>query len=265
MAIAERIESNVEQRQLTTFWWMDIAANGRAQAEQLQAFYGGLLGWTWGEWHQQFHYCIASRGGNRVAGLSDMLPEGAKTAWVNHVLVADAAATVSRARELGGAVLYDTMQIGDEGWMALLEDPTGAVFGLWQPGEHAGAELANAVGARAWTELRTADAERAREFYGELFGWTCDRLEMSGQDYWAFAAAGARHAGLHQLDPAVHTNLPYWCVTIGVEDVDQAAEYVAANGGTVTYGPMDTPFGRALGVVDPAGSHLNVMQLRGGR
>jgi predicted enzyme related to lactoylglutathione lyase len=48
------------------------------------------------------------------------------------VTVADCKAAVAKAKSLGANVYLDTMDIGDEGIVAVLADPQGAVFGLHQ-------------------------------------------------------------------------------------------------------------------------------------
>ena len=60
----------------------------------------------------------------------------------------------------------------DAGRMAVLQDPTGAVFQVWQAKNSIGAKILNEPGALCWTELTTTDTKAAEAFYTKLFGWT---------------------------------------------------------------------------------------------
>ena len=51
----------------------------------------------------------------------------------------------------------DPFDVFDAGRMTVAQDPTGAVFGIWQAGEHHGAELANEPGSVTWNEVQTPD------------------------------------------------------------------------------------------------------------
>jgi uncharacterized protein len=53
--------------------------------------------------------------------------------WVVYVKVADLAAAVGRARDLGATIVVENALVPDAGWFASLVDPTGAQFGMWQP------------------------------------------------------------------------------------------------------------------------------------
>ena len=67
--------------------------------------------------------------------------------------------------------------------MAVIQDPRGAFFLVWQPRQHIGASLVNEPGAMVWNELVTPDLEASKEFYSGLFGWTITPFEDSPQPY----------------------------------------------------------------------------------
>ena len=74
----------------------------------------------------------------------------------------NADATAANVREAGGTVVVDPFDVFDAGRMTIAQDPTGAVFGVWQAGEHIGAQLANEPGTLNWNECRTTDPDDAR-------------------------------------------------------------------------------------------------------
>lgn len=188
---------------------------------------------------------------------------GAPPSWTPYVNVESAERRVSRARELGAEILMDTMKVEEVGRVAIIRDPTGAVFGLWQTGTHTGAAIINSPGALCWSEARTHDLDAAKEFYTKLFGWGCAQsTEMGGMPYVQFTQEGTQVAGLSQLSgPGAEQTPAHWGITFGVEDATTAIDTATRLGATVTYGPMDIPFGTIAGFVDPQGAHIGVIGL----
>ncbi len=107
-----------------------------------------------------------------------MMQDGQPCEWNTYVSVEDADATMAKVRDAGGTVMVEPMDVMGMGKMALFTDPTGAACGVWEPGTFVGAELVNEDGAFGWNELGTRDVAAARDFYGEVFGWTVDEQDM---------------------------------------------------------------------------------------
>ena len=96
--------------------------------------------------------------GKQVAAGSPPQQEGMPSHWTTYLASDDVDATAGKVREAGGTVLMDPFDVFDSGRMTVAQDPTGAVFGIWQAGEHHGAELANEPGSFTWNEVQTPDA-----------------------------------------------------------------------------------------------------------
>jgi predicted enzyme related to lactoylglutathione lyase len=64
-----------------------------------------------------------------------MSENGGTPHWLTYVRVPDVSRTVGAARDLGAKVLQDRHEIPDIGWFAVLADPTGARFAVFQPME----------------------------------------------------------------------------------------------------------------------------------
>jgi len=58
---------------------------------------------------------------------------GAPSAWLAYVLVKNISAATAKARSLGAAILKDVTVVEDAGSLSIIQDPTGAVLGLWEP------------------------------------------------------------------------------------------------------------------------------------
>ncbi len=113
-----------------------------------------------------------------------------------------------------------------------------------------GMKLMDENGAPCWFDCMTRDTEAAGAFYGEVFGWTAEF--MPEMNYTVFSNDGEWTCGMMEMPEMVPDEVPaHWVVNFVVSDVDAAAQYAAASGGTVTMPPVDTPFGRSCGLMDP--------------
>lgn len=242
--------------------WVDL---GTPDVDAAARFYGELFGWEVPEQPNSAEmggYRRAMKGGKDVAGMMPLMQEGQPPAWSTYVSVADADAAAKAVAEGGGAVVAEPMDVMDLGRMAVFTDPAGAFFGIWQPGTFAGAELVNEPGAVGWNELSTRDPEGAKRFYGAVFGWEANDLEMEGGGtYTEWRVEGQPVGGMLDMRGRMPDEVPpHWGVYFGTEDTDATVEKVKAGGGELLFGPMDIEPGRFATVRDPFGAFFNVMQ-----
>ena len=175
--------------------------------------------------------------------------------------VEDADVSAARARELGGTVHGGVFDVLDSGRMAVLEDPTGAMLGLWQPRAHAGADRVNDPGCLTWNELQSPNPETAGAFYAGLFGWETEPIKEEGRlAYVMVRNAGSANGGImpmmeHQCDAR-----PYWLAYFTVASCDGAAARVRELGGGVLAGPLEIGAGRISVVRDPQGATLALFE-----
>ena len=123
--------------------WSDLFTTDIAAARR---FYGGLFGWDAQEMptDDQGPYTMFYLDGRPAAGGGELGPEqaGMPPAWTMYTSGVDAAATAAAAVRLGGTVMMPVMEVTGQGRMAMIADPTGAVFGIWEPRQHIGAGIA---------------------------------------------------------------------------------------------------------------------------
>lgn len=208
-------------------------------------------------------YRRAKKGGADVAGMLPLMQEGQPTAWSSYVAVADAAATAAAVKENGGSVVVEPMDVMGMGHMAVFTDPTGAFFGIWQPGTFAGAERVNEPGTLAWNELNTRDPEAAKAFYGAVFGWSFEDHDMGGMGTYTEWKLGEDSIGgmIGMGNTQMPAEVPaHWLVYFAVESTDAAVETVKSSGGNVAFGPIDIPAGRFAVATDPLGAAFAVIQ-----
>jgi predicted enzyme related to lactoylglutathione lyase len=140
----------------------------------------------------------------------------------------------------------------DGGRIALLADPGGAVFGVWQLGEHGGARVINEPGAWAMSVLNSDDTEAARAFYAAVFGWTWDPFPLGEHGGTLFRLPGYVGGEAEQPVPrdVVAVMAPAfgrpagWVVNFWVEDADAVAAAAPASA-AVSCTARSTPGSRA--------------------
>lgn len=238
--------------------WVDLMA---PDVDAAQTFYSAVLGWTFaGTGGEDGGYRIAQVGDRAAAGLGP-LQAGVPSTWTLYLASDDVDATSRAVQENGGTVLRAPGDIGSTGRMCVASDPTGAVFGVWQAGDHIGAGVVNEPGSLVWEDLRSPDPDAARRFYAAVFGYTMAPVEMAGPDYTTFALpgeeapAGGMGGMFGQDDAPAH-----WLVYFAVADTEAAVAAARHHGGKVVQEPTDSPFGRIAGLADPAGAVFMAIQ-----
>lgn len=245
-----------------TFCWVDLATHA---PEAAKAFYAELFGWTSEDIAADYEvpYSMLMRDGKRAAALYEMAPEqGVFPYWASYVRVLDVQASAEQAVELGGRLVMPPVDVMQLGRMAFIQDPTGAVLGLWEPGSLFGAELDNTYGARSWCELQTRDTAKAARFYEGLFGWTArtSKSLMDGR-YTLFELDGKEIGGMIELDAEWGSVPPNWSIYFGLEDCDGAVAATKRLGGSVVMDPMEVEaVGRFAFLGDPQGAIFAVIQ-----
>jgi uncharacterized protein len=246
--------------------WVDL---GSPDLDASIAFYGALLGWDVPESEnaeQTGGYRIATQGGKSAAGMMPLMQEGQPTAWTTYVSVDDADATAAAVREAGGNVIAEPMDVMELGRMAIFADPTGAVFGIWQPGSFAGAELVNEPNTYSWNELNTRDPEAAKSFYSAVFGWTSRDMDMGDAgSYTTLRLADAAEdddsiGGLLDMRGRVPEEVPaHWLTYFTVDDRDETVEK-AKEMGAETVITLDMEMGRLAILRDPQGAAFGIFE-----
>src|SRR5438445_314798 len=172
--------------------------------------------------------------------------------WNSYAWVDSADQAAERAGELGATVHAPPFDVMEAGRMAVIQDPQGAFFMVWQARQHIGAALVNAPGALSWNELSSPDLDGSKAFYGELFGWTFDPLEGGPGPYFVIRNGERGNGGIRELqEPGVP---PHWLAYFGAEDTDAELTKVEELGGAKLAGPVDIPNGRIGMARDPQGA-----------
>jgi predicted enzyme related to lactoylglutathione lyase len=261
--------------------WVDTA---QPDPEAAVSFYSGLFGWEFEDRTpagSPRQYFVAQLRGRDVAGVGSQ-PEGVPPApaWTMYVSVKSAGDTAAKVAEAGGSVVMEPFDVGSAGRMAVLADPEGAAFFVWEAKEWFGAQLVNEHATWNFNELNTRDPGRAQTFYRAVFGWEATTLVTGdgGFTMWRRPGYGdflverdpdlrERQAGAPEgfedavawLVPMANGQFPegtpaHWSTTFAVDDADAIAEQAEKLGGKVLAPPFDAPFVRMTVLSDPQGA-----------
>jgi predicted enzyme related to lactoylglutathione lyase len=239
-----------------TFSWADLNTTDQTAAK---AFYGGLFGWSFQDVPagEGILYSMAQVDGKPVAAISPQPQQqrdaGAPPLWNSYVTVESADHAVDRARNIGATVHAHAFDVFDAGRMAVIQDPQGAFFLVWEPREHIGAGLVNGPGLLSWNELATPDPDGSFGFYKEMFGWTAEPFADMPMQYLVIKTSdGHTNGGIREASDQEPT---YWLVYFGIDDAHAAVGKVGDLGGTILAEPMDIGGGNKIVVAqDPQGA-----------
>lgn len=240
--------------------WFELTTT---DPEAARAFYAAVLDWTYDISGPEFGgYALGLTDGLNAAGIGQTQPgDASPPAWTVYFGVSDVAASSARVAKQGGTILVPPMDVAALGKMAVCQDPTGAVFGMWQPQQHIGAQILNEPGAMAWSEVNTRDASAAAAFYTSVFGLKDSVMEIQGTPYHMLNTAEGPACGVLQMNAEWGDMPPHWMTYFAVKNADAAKAAVLANGGTVPYGPFDSPYGRIIVAMDPQGAAVSFIEL----
>lgn len=247
-----------------TFCWVELATTDGEAAKQ---FYTGLFGWAFNDnpIGPEMVYTMLKEDGKDVGALykmpAEMTSQGIPPNWLSYVSVASADESTEKAKALGGTVLKEPFDVFDIGRMAVIQDPTGAVFAVWQPFKQKGSGIVNVPNSFCWNELATKDTAKAGDFYSGLFGWGKNVQEM-GMTYTMFINGDRPAGGMYEPPPEMGDLPPHWLVYFAVDDCDAQAQKAAELGGKICAPPSDIPgIGRFSVIQDPQGAAFAIIKL----
>ncbi|GAA1255090.1 VOC family protein [Arthrobacter pascens] len=256
--------------------WVDTQ---QPDVEAAMAFYGGLFGWEFEDAAPPGaagRYVIATLDGQEAGAIAG--PGIGFPAWHTYISVENADTAVRHLLSVG-ATLKSAPADGSGGVQAVLADPQGAEFRIWQAGARPGAQAVNLPGGWNFSDLHTTDVETAVAFYGKAFQWEFDdrgfgtmirrpgygdhleatvdpniRVRQSGD-----AVPRGFEDAVAWFAPAGAGERPRWHVTFTVADRDRAALDAERLGGRVL-GQEDTEWTRTVLIRDPGGAVFTASQ-----
>ncbi len=230
--------------------WVDNLVPDAAKA---MAFYGDLLGWEF-DGPGPGEYYVAKLRGRDVAGVG-LAPAGVAAGWNTYVSVASADDT-ARAADRVVVQPFDALPAGR---VAVLEDPSGAAIGVWEPAERSGCQLVNEASAYAMSVLYTPGPS---DFYADLFGWQAEPFAPGMSLFRLPGYVGGEPGQPVPRDVvavmAEDDGPARWSVGFWVGDADALAARAPELGGSVVVEPFDGVPKRQAVLADPFGAAFSV-------
>lgn len=249
--------AHIDEHPPGTFCWFELATSDQTAAKD---FYTALFNWS----VQDFPmgpdgvYSMFQLEGRDAAACytlrDEQTSQGVPPNWLLYVAVESAGDAAAKVSAAGGSVLAPPFDVFDFGRMSVLQDPTGAVFAVWQSRNHKGTRIAGVPGTVCWADLSTPDQQRAAEFYGAVFGW----VTTPGEDESGYLHLknGDEFIGgippAHLRQPGVP---PHWMLYFDVADCDASAAKATSMGANTFLPPTTMEnVGRMAVMADPQGA-----------
>ena len=256
--------ANVDKHVPGSFCWIELATTDQGAAK---SFYGTLFGWTPNDFPMgpNDFYTIFKLEGRDVAAAATMRPEprklGVPPHWMLYIETADVDDTAKKAAELGAKVLAGPFDVMDVGRMAVVQDPTGAVFTAWTAKSHSGLGIESVPNAFCWADLNTQNPAKAKEFYSALLGWKISAGEHDKSGYEHIQNGEKMIGGIPPVRPGSEMIPPHWMVYFQVADVDATAAKAKELGATMCLEPISMEgVGRLAVIDDPQGAGFAIFK-----
>ena len=241
-----------------TVVWHDLMTKDPAKSKE---FFCDLFGWEIKTMDLGSHkYDMIHNKGEGIGGIMpfENAPAEAPSHWTAYVQVDSVDSACGRATAAGGKVCVPPCDIPNIGRFAVIDDPTGGHISPYQsanPDAQGPQHEVPPVGHFCWEEMLTNDPVATAAFYGEVFGWKVEEMDMGPMGtYRIFKAGDKMVAGTMQMPPEAQSP-PHWLSYIHADDVDAMAVRVNELGGVTYCPPTDIPnIGRFSVNADPAGA-----------
>ena len=192
-----------------------------------------------------------------MAGIG-LAPPEVPADWNTYVSVASVEDTARGADR----VVVEPFDALPAGHLAALEDPAGAIIGVWEPVERLGCQLVNEASAYAMSALHTPEPEAAARFYRDVFGWDTDEFAPGVSLFRLPGFVGGEPTQPVPRDViavmAKDDGPARWSVDFWVGDADEVAGRAPELGGSVVVAPFDSIPSRQAVIADPDGAVFSV-------
>ncbi len=242
------------------FVWHDLMTKDAAKAAK---FYGALFDWQIQAVPMQGKtYHMIHCGPGPIGGImqEDQIP---MSHWMPHLAVVDVDAAVKKLQGLGGAVCMPPTDIPQTGRFAIVGDPQGAYFSMYQglPGSFGFDPDLGIPGRICWNEVYTSDDIAGQKFYSTMFGWRDEPKDIGPMGTYHIQMLGDKQAGGLMKNPMPPDSPSCWVVYFFVLDLLAATDKAKQLGAT----PMmeNTPIpgvGSFAMLLDPTGAVFALFQ-----
>lgn len=245
-----------------TFSWADLQT---PSVDGAKKFYSSLFGWDHRDkpTPQGGAYTMFTMRGQNLVGMGEQPPEmkGSPAFWTSYVNVDNVDRIGKLVTENGGKVALPPMDVMEEGRMMMLQDPTGAMLGCWQPKAHQGTGIQREVGALCWFELMTSNTAAAKTFYSNVFGWKYKESKDASFEYNEIQQREEALGGIMPMPAGLPAGVPpCWLPYFAVTDCAATCAKATQLGGKVQMQPQTIAnVGTFAVLIDPQGGAFDII------
>ena len=245
----------------SNFIWTDLST---FDLEATKYFYTKIFGW---QYKSEDDYHFGYLDSKQVAGLFVMPDKfqkiGLPSFWMSYISVTDIENVVHHAQQMGGMIEVKPTDFMGQGRIALIRDPAGAGFTVWEGTDLKGKDTTGIHGKMVWNELYVSDSKLVLDFYHTVLGWsfTLDR-SYSGERYDIRNGDGTIIAAMEVISNEVKGKEEFWVPYFSVTDLDRALGQVVAEGGQILDHSQTVNGNQAL-AKDPQGAAFMLVETQG--
>ena len=250
--------AHIDKHPAGSFCWIELATSDQNAAKN---FYASLFGWQANDSPMgpgEFYTIFRLEGKDAAAGYTlrpDQKAQGVPPHWMPYIAVESADKAADLAKQLGGTLIMPAFDVMEAGRMAVIQDPTGAYFCVWQAAKNTGIGIAGVHGTLCWGDLSTPDVKRASEFYSGLFGWQIMAGENDKSGYLHIKNGEQFIGGIPPAEYRQSGAPAHWLAYFYVDDVKVSTAKATGLGAKVYMGPMAIDnVGDMSVVADPQGA-----------
>ena len=219
------------------FVWCDLSTFDLPKA---CAFYTTVLNWSVhspSASQRGVDYALFYAGPRPSAGVYTMPTSfqeiGMPSFWMSYVRVESLSRSVNLALELGAKCEIKPTQFDADSRFALIRDPAGAGFTLYEGPDLMGRDEMGRHGRMLWNELHVPSLSMVESFYRDLFGWEIVPDRRLSYRYTVQSSSGDSIASVLELDETTKGTKNYWAVLFATHNLSSTLQAIADNGGQV--------------------------------
>ena len=192
-------------------------------------FYENVFGW---KFYEEYDYHTAFLGNDTVAGLYETPLKYKQMRmphfWMTYIQVNDVDETVEQAKSLGGIIEMHE-KIPYIGKVALIRDPLGAGFTIYEGSFFKNTRTTNVPNTLVWNELHTSKLDNAIPFYQGIFNWNI--VKETSKEAQIFNSKNEHIADIYEIPTIIKGKYNYWVSSFSVLDLKETKKKIISNGG----------------------------------
>jgi len=241
-----------------TFVWYDLNTTDKAGAK---AFYGALFGWSIEDREMEAGTHTSLAHNSQGFGGIDEVRGDTPPHWLGYFAVSDLDDRVKALGGIGAQTMMPGFDIPGVGRIAVLSDPAGAAFALYQASSSGDGDWEpnrSGAGDIGWAEVAATDVAQSKSFYGKGFGWSSESKPMPTGEYVILSSGDTPVGGLYAKPEMMPVCA--WTFYVNVDDLQVSVAKATSLGATVLMSETVPGMVAFALISDPQGAVIGIAQ-----